>query len=276
MEWILLVIMGLVAGTFGSLLGLGGGLIVVPALIMLGSQFDSLAYTPPQVAAGTSLFVMIFTGISSTLSYLKQKTVDYKSAFLFFVGIAPGTVLGVIASRFVDTELFFLYFGLFMLVVVGSLFLRGNLRQGSGMSKGVTRSYIDETGERQTYGYRPSVAISLSVFIGFVSSLFGVGGGALVVPVMIVLFGFPARTAVATSMLVIFLSAVSGSVSHLVAGHIAWLYALALIPGAWFGGQLGAWMNRKLSSAMLVHVLRVMFLLLALRFVYQGITGSGL
>ena len=83
MEYILLLILGLLAGTIGSLVGLGGGIIIVPALLFLGFQPHLLDEVTPQMAAGTSLLVIIFTGLSSTIAYYKQKKVDYKSRTYF-------------------------------------------------------------------------------------------------------------------------------------------------------------------------------------------------
>jgi uncharacterized protein len=93
MEWVILVIVGLAASSLGSLIGLGGGIIVVPALLYFGS-LSWFGHISPQVAVGTSLFTMIFTGLSSTLAYMKRKTVDYKSGLIFLIGSGPGSILG--------------------------------------------------------------------------------------------------------------------------------------------------------------------------------------
>ncbi|WP_322500133.1 sulfite exporter TauE/SafE family protein [Shouchella clausii] len=271
MEYVLLVLVGFAAAAFGSLLGLGGGVVVVPALLGLGSLFAAVDVISPQTAAGTSLFVMIFTGISSVLAYHKQKTIDWKSALLFLIGIVPGAILGTSASKVLSTDSFMFYFGLFMLVIAGSLFLRGKLKRKDAPVKGVIRESKDEAGNRFVYGYSPITAILVSIGVGFLSSLFGVGGGALMVPVMIVWFGFPAKIAAATAMLVILFSAVSGSAAHFAAGHIHWLYALALIPGAWFGGKAGAWLNQRIRSNLLVWLMKLVFIGLAVQFILQGL-----
>lgn len=79
MEWIIIVIIGILGSSLGSLIGLGGGIVIVPSLLYL-STLSAFGHVTPQVAVGTSLFTMIFTGLSSTLAYMKHKTIDYKAA----------------------------------------------------------------------------------------------------------------------------------------------------------------------------------------------------
>jgi len=105
------------------------------------------------------------------------------------------------------------------------------------------------------------------------SGLFGIGGGSLMVPVMILLFAFPPHLAVATSMFLVFLSATVSSVSHISLGNVDWYYAMALIPGAWIGGQLGAAINRRLKSETVVMMLRVFLVIIGIRLIYQGVTS---
>lgn len=78
----MLLFIGLIAGTVGSLVGLGGGIIIVPLLIGLHSL-------SPQLAVGTSMVTVVFTGLSSTLTYMKHKRVDYKSGLILFIGSGP-------------------------------------------------------------------------------------------------------------------------------------------------------------------------------------------
>src|SRR4051794_37447550 len=88
MEWVLIVLLGIAGSSLGSLIGLGGGIIIVPALLYIGTLGTLPALTPQQVV-GTSLFTMIFTGLSSTIGYIKHKTIDYKNGLIFLLGSAP-------------------------------------------------------------------------------------------------------------------------------------------------------------------------------------------
>ncbi|ADU31672.1 sulfite exporter TauE/SafE family protein [Evansella cellulosilytica] len=274
MEWIILLLLGLVAAILGSIMGLGGGIIVVPALMMLSGYMPILHGITPQIAVGTSLLIMIFTGLSSTLAYLKQKKVDYQSAFIFFGGSGPGALFGVWLNKDLNTDIFLIIFGTFIVLVSFVLMVRKYILPLKPAKKGVQRTYVNRAGVEITYGYHPIIGILIGFVVGMCSGLFGIGGGSLMVPAMILLFGFPPHIAVATSMLMIFLSAILSSVSHMALGNIDWLYVLALLPGAWIGGQLGAAINRKMQSDAIVNLLRVFLIIIGIRLIYQGITGS--
>ena len=272
MEWILLMVIGLAAGTLGSLVGLGGGIIIVPALIYFGTYTTFLPEISPQIAVGTSLVVIIFTGLSSTVTYVKYKTVDYKSGFIFLIGSGPAGIIGALINKFLDMQLFSIYFGMFMMFVSIVLIFKEKLKPiEKKRMTGIIRTYKNEDGIETTYGYHPVLGIIVAFIVGLFSGLFGIGGGSLMVPAMIILFLFPPHVAVATSMFMIFLSSIVSSIAHISMGNVDWLFALALIPGAWIGGRFGAKINTKLTSNTVVHLLRAILIIIGIRLIYQGI-----
>lgn len=272
MEYILLIILGLVAGTIGSLVGLGGGIIIVPALLFLGSSTALLSEVSPQIAAGTSLLVIIFTGLSSTISYYKQKRVDYKSGLILFIGSGPAGILGAWVNKQLNVDTFSIWFGVFMIFISFVLMFKDKLKpRKKKTQKGIYRTFTDEAGNEVEYGFNPVTGIMISFIVGFLGGLLGIGGGSLMVPALILLFFFPPHIAVATSMLLLFLTSVTSSIAHIALGNINWLYAIALIPGAWFGGKLGAWMNQKLPSKTIVVLLRVVLIIVGIRLIYSGL-----
>ncbi|WP_456273460.1 sulfite exporter TauE/SafE family protein [Bacillus sp. AK031] len=274
MEWILLVLIGLFAGALGSLVGLGGGVIIVPALVFFGGYTSLLEDLGPQVAVGTSLVIMIFTGLSSTLSYVKHKTVDYKSGLLFFAGAGPGSIIGALVNKSFDMDSFNMYFGVFMIMVSVVLMIRNKIKPIEAFKESrYQRSFTDSQGRSYTYGFPPILGVAIAFIVGFTSGLFGIGGGSLMVPAMILIFLFPPHVAVATSMFMVFLSALVSSATHIYLDNVNWLYALAIIPGAWFGAKAGAYLNSRLQSAALVNILRIILVLIGIRLVYQGLTG---
>jgi uncharacterized protein len=110
MEYVLLILIGFVAEVIGALVGLGGGIIIVPALLFFGHSAALLDSISPQVAVGNSSIIMIFTGLSSTLTFMKHKTVDYKAELIFFIGSAPGGIIGAYVNKILDIDSFSLYF----------------------------------------------------------------------------------------------------------------------------------------------------------------------
>jgi uncharacterized membrane protein YfcA len=100
-----------------------------------------------------------------------------------------------------------------------------------------------------------------------------VGGGSLMVPTMILVFFFPPHVAVATSMFMILPTSILSSITHVVLGNVNWLYALALIPGAWIGAKVGVYLNSKLKSKTVVLILRTILVIVGLQLIYEGIIG---
>lgn len=275
MEWVVLVLIGLTAGALGALAGLGGGIIIVPALLYFGMSTSLLGEISPQVAVGTSLVIMIFTGLSSTLAYMKHKTIDYKSGLIFFLGSGPGGIVGAWVNKALDMQSFNIYFGIFMILMSILLMVNSKLKPLSfNKEKGIQRSFTDLQGRTWDYGYGPVIGILIPFVVGFCSGVFGIGGGSLMVPAMILLFFFPPHVAVATSMFMIFMSSIVSSATHVLMGNVNWLYALALIPGAWIGAKLGSYINMKITSNTVVVVLRLILIVVGIRLIYQGIVGS--
>lgn len=270
MVFIVCLIIGLITAFVGSIMGLGGGIILVPTLLLIASVSDSFAWATPQAIVGVSLIVMIFTGLSSTLSYLKVKRVDYQTGFLFLIGSIPGGITGSWLNQFVDADAFQLYFGILVIVIAIFLFLKKKQPRTVELTGKGVRTFELE-GVRYQYKVNRYIAIFLAFIVGILSGLFGIGGGSIMVPAMIILFGFPVHIATATSMFMIFFASISSSITHIALGHIVWEYVLLFIPGAWIGGRLGAKVNQMLSGNMLEWILRLLLIFIGVRMIIQGL-----
>lgn len=272
MLWVSLLILLLIgagAAIFGSIVGLGGGIIIVPLLIMLGEPLMGEPVST-QIAVGTSLAVLIFTSLTATLTYGKQGKVDYRTGWLFFAASGPASMLGAQLTTGIKAGPFQLAFGLLMLVMFGLMMARERI-QPLKAKWSIKRTFMDGEGKLQTYGYNLPIALAIGLGVGMCSGMFGIGGGSLFVPLMILFFRFPPHIASATSMFVILLSAVLGSGVHVVNGNIDWLLFAALAPGALIGGSIGARIASSLSGKQLLRVLQVTLLAMAIYLIYEGV-----
>lgn len=258
-----LFLIGSLAGFAGAIVGLGGGFVMIPFLIFLYPL-------SPQLIIGTSMAVLFVNSISSSIAYSRQKRIDYRSGAWFALMMLPGSVIGALLAEQFTGKLFFTVFGLFLMSVSVFLLLKPNQPVRRFLSPTVTREFVDATGNTHTYSYHRGFGMFVSFFTGFVSSLLGIGGGSILVPTMVLLLMFPPHIATATSMFVIMLSALVGTLSHAALGNVAWIFVLFLAPGAFLGGQLGARVAAKLPAQTLLRILAVTLILVGIRLVAKG------
>jgi len=269
LAWASMVLIGVVSAIFGSIVGLGGGIIIVPSLVLLGPSLFGETISS-QHAVGTSLAVLIFTALSATWTYKKQGKVDWRTGWLFFATSGPAAMAGAAITNLIPQGPFQLAFGIFMLFMFGLMIARERMKPLQ-IDWSIKRTFTDGSGQTYTYGYNVTLALVSGAGVGISSGLFGIGGGSLFVPLMVLLFRFPPHVATATSMFVILLSSVLGSGVHLWHGNIDWYLFLALAPGAIVGGRVGAIIASKLTGKQLMWLLRVTLLLVAIYLIVKGL-----
>jgi uncharacterized membrane protein YfcA len=249
------IALGLVAGTYGTLVGVGGGLLIVPILL--------LNHVAPKDAAGTSMAVVLANAASGSVSYLRQRRIDVRSAFVFALAGLPGALLGGFVDQYVPRTLFSLLFSALLFFVGVRFFLKpGEDAQGPAA--------VVSSGN--TAGFRPVPAAAIGLVAGFLASMFGIGGGIIFVPSMAYLFGFPAHIATATSTFIIALTAIFGTASHAYYHDVLWGPAVAIAIGAVAGAQIGARIAPRVRVPQLMRLFSVAVLLAALWLLYKALT----
>lgn len=266
------LLLGLSSAFIGSLIGLGGGIILVPFLLFLTNTTDLFSWATPQVIVGISLITMVFTGLSSTLGYLKLKRIDLKTGAMFLTGSIPGGIFGSWVNQFFNAEQFSLYFGILMILIFGLLLVDRNKlvrKRDLSIVSGVRTFTIDG----ETFQYKVNIipAFILAFFVGSMSGLFGIGGGTISVPAMMLIFGIPVQIAIGTSMFMIFFISLISTITHAILGNIIFSYAIFFIVGAYLGGTLGARTSQYLKGNVLEWLLRVVILIAAVQLIIEGV-----
>ena len=249
LQILLFLLLGIGVGTFGTLVGIGGGLICVPVFILFLSEGGVYPYfhSAAQIT-GTSLVVVMANALSGTAAYIRQKRVLFRAAVPFALATLPGAILG---SYIVDD-------------FSGPMLLMGWNATHSH------RAEVTEVGP--DFQFNQWIGIGASFFVGFLSSIFGIGGGVVHVPLMIYLLGFPVHVATATSHFVLACSSLFGVISHFLLHHIVWLPAICISLGAAIGAQLGARISQKTKSKVILVLLSCAMFALGLRLIALGST----
>ena len=260
MEILLFFLLGLGVGTFGTLVGIGGGLICVPIFILFLSQGTAHPFfqTAAQIT-GTSLVIVMANALSGTLAYIRQKRVYFKAAIPFALATLPGAFFGsYIVDKFNQPMLNF-YFGIFLLFMASMMYINSRRKPP-----------VDVDQLPAGFTYNNWVGIISSFGVGFLSSIFGIGGGVIHVPLMIYLLGFPVHMATATSHFVLACSSAFGVVSHFLLDHIIWLPAICISLGAAIGAQIGAKISKKTKSKVILALLSLAMFALGCRLILMG------
>ncbi|MGQ9645634.1 MAG: sulfite exporter TauE/SafE family protein [Thermodesulfobacteriota bacterium] len=251
-----LIPLGFVIGAFGTLVGAGGGFVLMPVLLLL---YPSKS---PEIITSISLAVVFFNTLSGSGAYARMKRIDYKSAFWFSAATIPGAILGALTTAFIPRPLFNAVFGLFMIGASVFLLLRPSPDQEKKESRPkywLTRNLVESDGTCHTFSFNPLLGIGLSFFVGYVSSLLGIGGGIIHVPVLIHLLNFPVHVATATSHLILAVMSFVGTAVHIAAGSFSSgiRQTVYLGIGVLAGAQLGARLSSRVHGDWIVRGLGV-------------------
>lgn len=249
--------LGLFVGTFGTLIGAGGGFILVPVLLLLYPN------EAPATITTISLIVVFFNAVSGSLAYARTKKIDYKTGVIFSLAAVPGSIFGAFATASVNRQLFDLLFGVLLSLCSGLLLVRPARKTGAGQSE---RSLAESP---LLSPAKLIVGTLTSTGLGFLSSFLGIGAGFIYVPAFIYLLDFPILTATATSLFILSLMSLTGAATHIMAGMLDHGLSLALMlsPGVVFGAQIGARLSRRIHADWILRGLGLALGLVGMRFV---------
>jgi len=263
---LILPLISFLVGVVAAMTGIGGGVFIVPTLILL-YEFE------PAYASGTSIAMIVFTSLSSTLRYSKQKRIDYPLGLALASTTIPGAFLGSYATSLINKQILGLIFAFFLIFVAARMLVRKEGKEGKRTTKiegkGRIRKLVDSYGNTFTYSVNFLFIPILGLVAGFFSGLLGIGGGAVLVPAMNMAVGVPIHITVATSMFIMIFTSISGTLTHLWLQHIKFDYAILLILGIIFGAQIGAHYAAKVSAKNLRRIFGVVLLIASIRMILK-------
>ena len=262
-DFALFALLGIGAGTMAGMLGIGGGMIIVPGLFYLFSLMDLPSYSLMHLAAGSAMCIMIFTSASSTLSHHMRGDVHWDIFGRIIAAIGIGVLLGNLLSNHLDTHWLETIFGVFLLIVSIKILLDW-------------KPAFEET----TYPPISLVGI-VGVLIGFKSGILGIGGGAISVPFLLYC-GLPMSKASGTSASFTLPIAIVGTLSFLLfsqgytdiswaTGYIYWPAVALVAPFTVLGAPIGTRLSHVISPQQLRRIFGLLLVVIGLRMFSGGL-----
>ncbi|WP_100012995.1 sulfite exporter TauE/SafE family protein [Lentibacillus sediminis] len=250
---ILLLIIGIIAGGYGTIVGAGGGFIFVPALLLLMDM-------DPVIAAGSGLVIVLINSITGVVGYAKQKKIQYKTALTIGISALPGALLGVWLLQVYSSQYFYVIFASILTGLGAFLFYKN-----SPWEKTVPSAAT----QGETKALNSSLLIPLGLVMGVLSSYLGIGGGWLLVPILVYLFKVPTHQAAATSILSLCLYSTVGVISHLYYQNIDWITVFFGGAGVIIGANLGVMLSQRLPGKAVLQMLSVLLVVIGIRMYFQ-------
>ena len=267
--YLLFALLGLLVGILGTLMGAGGGFILVPVLLFLWPGVN------PGIITSVSLAVVFLNALSGSFAYIRLKWVDFRSATMFAIATLPGSLIGAMLVHYVPKNIFDIIFGILLVIISIYLIFKPLKMQSrtSILNKGYYRKLTDAKGDVYEYSYNLPMAIILSVFVGFISSMAGIGGGIIHVPALVNLFNFPVHIATATSHFTLVFTALAATIEHVVDGSLHKYYPVVLSTGLGvvIGAQLGARLAKRLKAKLIIRGLAIALGSVGVRIFLSGI-----
>lgn len=274
-------LIGFVAGCIGTLVGAGGGFLVVPALMHLWP-----GRTPTELT-GTSLLVVFFNGFSAMAVYFlgaqkKGSVIDLKMGGCLALAAIPGSLVGVYLFKGISGPFFTAFFGVF-LVGMGVYGIIRSVRGQKASSSHVKNQQIpDQTSsslqtvsaERDNNPRRGFIwAAATGFLVSALASGLGIGGGVFYVPLLVFGFKFPVHRATATSQFVMTVMGAGALIAHASSGlyeKLPLLQVFCLVMGAVLGAQVGARLAPRLKGSMIITGLAFLMVTIGIRLVLRA------
>ena len=265
---------GLIAGLLGSTLGVGGGIFTVPMLTLV-------LHLPIHIAIGSSLVAIVATSSTATSQYTKSRLTNVRLGLILETATTPGAIVGGLVVVFLGSSVLSALFGVVLIYVAYTMITRqphgtednppehspakhGNASGSS--SKWLGNSYYDQNLHKRV-SYSVShirEGLGAGFFAGGLSSLLGIGGGIVQVPILNLVMGLPMKPAIATSSFMIAITATVGALMHYYHGHIYPAIVAPLIIGVFLGARLGTEIAQRARGALLRRVFGMLLLVAAL------------
>lgn len=254
----LLICLGFVGAFMAGLIGIGGGIIMIPLLLYVPPIFGM---RPDGIhgVAGVTMIQVSVAGFIGMLVHRRTGHVETRLIMALGITMTIASLAGAVLSRFMSPNILI---GVFASLATGAAVV---------MLAGAPPQVTPNAGT--LLSFNRWVAAALGAAVGLLVGMAGAGGGFLLVPIMIYVLKVPIRLAIGTSLAIVAMSGFAGSIGKIVTGQVDWYLALALVCGALPGAQLGSTVSTRIKASFLALVLGVVMALVAIYAWWKILTG---
>jgi uncharacterized membrane protein YfcA len=251
-EHLMIFLIAAAVSAFGTVVGFGGGVFMVPILTLLFGM-------PIQLAIGSIIVALFPSALISTFYNLRKDCIDFVVGLLLECPTVIGTVVGAWLTTYLPTRQLEILFSILVIWTGITMFRRNTQTAQPQLSLFKRLNNIPPRLRRQTSkGVYQMSGVTVTLFgllSGIVAGLFGIGGGFIKGPLMVLGFGMPARVAAPTALFMIVITSAVGSVSHYWLGHLRWEIGLLMISAFVTGALVGNRMTRTIAERRLVKAI---------------------
>jgi uncharacterized protein len=257
-----------IAAILGSMLGLGGGVFLVPI-------FTLFFGIDPKIAVGASAIVVVTNSVVGSSVHLRSGFTNLRLAMLLQVMTATGAILGAIYGVNANPRVIYVVFGIVLLYAAISMAIpRTNRNVSLGDDRLRLGAAFHDPATKAEMAYVPKrvgAGVGISGGAGILSGMLGVGGGVIMVPVMNLLMGVPVKAAVGTSAFMVGITQVAPSFVYYANGKVDPTVVVPAVVGVFLGGQFGAKLTRRLRAQRLSLIFGIVLAYLGIRMIFQGL-----
>ncbi|WP_110930345.1 sulfite exporter TauE/SafE family protein [Paenibacillus bouchesdurhonensis] len=252
---IVMLVLGLVGSFFSGLLGIGGAIVSFPLLLFVPSALGVAHFTGQEVSS-ISMFQVFFASLAGVMAYLKngknQPAVIHKKLVVYMgSGILFGSLAGGLVSGYLDGNVINIIYGVLAIIAVVLMLIPSKAKEDGLAGQEIT--------------FNRTFAVVISFLVGIVSGIVGAGGAFILIPVMLTVLKIPTRITIATSLAIVFISAIGGVAGKLTTADIPWEATLFTVIGSLIGAPLGSWLSAKMNVKYLRYALIILIALTAVK-----------
>ena len=257
--FVCLFILGLFGGFISGLLGIGGGIIMVPLLLYVPPLFN-IAMLDMRTVAGITAVQSFAGALSGAFGHKRYNRISTSLALIMGGSMAVSSLIGSILSKYTSSEVMLMVFASMAIASVVMMF--------------IPKPEVGDTLEAHEITFNKPLAAVIGITIGLMAGIIGQGGAFLFIPAMLFLLHIPTRVAIGTALAIGIASSIAVLIGRMGTNQIPYTMSAVLVIGVLLGAQLGSILSQKTPRVVLRRILAVLITVAALKMWFEIITSS--